>query len=406
MQMRYEDYVNLSFKPSKEQLLTKLYLEAEDIKHAAGGIAAESSIGTWKTVSTEKSYMQNLAATVFSWKKHSKGAIIEIAYPLGLFEESNMPNILSSIAGNIFGLAELHKLILLDITFPNKIINSFPGPKYGIDGIRKIMKITKRPFIGTIVKPKIGLRTVDHAQVAFDSWAGGCDIVKDDENLSSQSFNKFESRLKETFKMKEKAEKITGEKKGYLINITAETREMLRRAKLVEDIGNEYAMIDLITLGWAAVETVRNEDFDLIIHGHRAGHAAMTRSKDFGISMKVLAKVSRILGTDQLHVGAAVGKMSEDSKEVLKNISAIKEGMGIKKSLPVASGGLSTIKIPDVVKIFGNDVVIQMGGGIHGHPKGTFAGAKAARQALDATMQGISLNEYAKAHIELKEALS
>lgn len=403
--MRYEDYVNLSFKPTKYQLLTKLYLEADDLKHAAGGVAAESSIGTWKDVSTEKEYMEYLAATVFSWKKQGKGVVIDIAYPIELFEENNMPNILSSVAGNIFGLSELHSLRLLDMTFPEKIIKSFNGPKYGIEGIRKIMKIKERPFIGTIVKPKLGLNTSDHAKVAFDSWVGGCDIVKDDENLSSQSFNKFESRLKETFKMKEKAEKITGEKKGYLINITAETKEMIKRAKLVENIGNEFAMVDLLTLGWAAVETVRNEDFDLILHGHRAGHAAMTRSKDFGISMKVLAKVSRIIGIDQLHVGAAVGKMSEDPIEVLENISAIKEGMSIKKSLPVASGGLSTPKIPDVVRIFGNDVVIQMGGGIHGHPKGTLIGAKAAKQALDATMRGISLAEYSKTHIELKEAL-
>lgn len=403
--MKYKDYININFKPNKNYLTTTLYLEADDIKHAAGGIAAESSIGTWKDISTEKNYMKYLAATVFSMKKHGKGLIIEIAYPLELFEDGNMPNILSSVAGNIFGLGELHSLRLLDIFFPDKILKTFKGPKYGIDGIRKILKIYDRPLTGTIVKPKIGLRTADHAKVAFDSWTGGCDIVKDDENLSGQSFNKFETRLKETFKMKEKAEKITGEKKGYLINITAETKEMIRRAKLVEDIGNEYAMIDLITLGWAAIESVRNEDFDLILHGHRAGHAAMTRSKDFGISMKVLAKISRILGCDQLHVGAVLGKMSESVEEVKENVYALEEDMPLKKTMPVASGGLSTEKIPELVKIFGNDIVIQMGGGIHGHIKGTFAGSKAARQALEAAMKGISLAEYSKTHAELKEAL-
>ena len=403
--MKYEDYVNLNFKPSKEHLITTLYLEAKDIKHAAGGVASESSIGTWKDIATEKNYMKNLAASVFSIKKQGKGAIIKIAYSIKLFEEGNMPNILSSVAGNIFGLAELQSLRLLDIQFPLKLLKSFKGPKYGIEGIRKILKINRAPLLGTIIKPKLGLKTVDHAKVAFEAWTGGCDLVKDDENLASQSFNRFEQRLKETFKMKEKAEKLTGEKKGYLINITAETKEMLRHAKLVENIGNEYAMLDLITLGWGAIETVRNEDFDLILHGHRAGHAAMTRSKDFGISMKVLAKVARILGTDQLHIGAVLGKMSEAYKEVMENVSALEEKMPLKKTMPVASGGLSVLQIPQLIKIFGNNIIIQMGGGIHGHPRGTFAGAKAARQAIEATMQNISLNEYAKKYVELKEAL-
>lgn len=402
--MKYLDYVELGCRPSKNDLVCEFFLEPSNVslKEAAGAIAAESSIGTWTETTTTKPYVEKLAAKVFS----IKGKNVKIAYPVELFEVGNMPNILSSVAGNVFGMKHVKNLRLNDIQFPERLLKGFKGPKYGIGGIRRILKIKKRPLIGTIIKPKLGLRTIDHVKVAYDAWVGGCDIVKDDENLSSQNFNRFEKRLGKTFKVKEIAEKETGEKKVYMINVSAETEEMIRRAKLVEKYGNEYAMVDAITLGWSALQTLRNKNFKLVLHAHRAGHAAFTKNPKHGISMKVIAKLVRIVGLDQLHVGTAVGKMFENEKEVLENCRALKEKMWkLKPMMPVASGGLHPGHIPELVKIFGNDFVVQMGGGIHGHKMGTKAGASAARQAVDSVMKNIPLKEYAKSHKELKVAL-
>jgi len=402
--MKNEDYINLNYKPDKNDLVCDFFIEPlrMNLKEAAGGVAAESSIGTWTETTTTKPYVKRLAAKVFE----IRGNEIKIAYPLDLFEPGNMPNILSSVAGNVFGMKNLKNLRLNDIHFPEKLLRGFKGPKFGISGIRKLLGIPKRPLIGTIIKPKIGLKTEDHAKVAYDAWIGGCDIVKDDENLSGQSFNKFENRLHRTVKMKEIAERETGEKKIYMINITAENEEMLKRAKIVESCGNEYAMIDMITVGWSALQNLRNKNFDLVLHGHRAGHAAFTKNPKHGISMKVIAKLARIVGLDQLHVGTAVGKMFETRKEVIENCKALKEKMWkFKQMMPVASGGLHPSLIQKVIEIYGNDVVIQAGGGIHGHKFGTRAGAKAIRQAVDAAMKKIPLGEYSKKHMELKAAL-
>ena len=402
--MKYLDYIDLNYKPSKEDLVCEFFLESfeKNLEEVAGSVAAESSIGTWTETTTIKPYVKKLAARVFE----IKGNKVKIAYPLDLFEPGNIPNILSSVAGNIFGMKNVKNLRLNDVHFPEKLLKSFKGPKYGIPGIKKILKIEKRPILGTIIKPKIGLKTEDHAKVAYEAWVGGMDIVKDDENLSSQKFNKFENRLRKTMKMKEKAEKETGEKKIYMINITSETKEMLRRAKIVESFGNEYIMVDVITTGWSALQTLRNEDFDLVMHAHRAGHAAFTKNTKHGIAMKVIAKLVRIIGLDQLHVGSIFGKMFETRKEVLENCKVLKEKMlNFKPVMPVASGGLHPGLIPKLIEIFGNDVVLQFGGGCHGHPKGTKAGAMAIRQALEAYEKGISLKEYAKYHDELKIAL-
>ena len=402
--MRYIDFVDLDYSPQDSDLICDFYVETNgpDLKVIAGGVAAESSVGTWTELTTAEPYVEEKAATVFEMV----GNDIRVAYPVELFEEGNMPNVLSSIAGNVFGLDDIKNLRLNDIHFPEQLARSFKGPKYGVSGVRNVLGVPERPLVGTIVKPKLGLVTEDHAKVAFDAWSGGCDIVKDDENLASQRFNPFEDRVVKTLEMRDRAEEETGETKVYMINVTAEVEEMERRLEFIEDHGGRYMMIDIITTGWSALQTVRDMDFDLVIHAHRAGHAAFTRSPVHGINMVAISKVSRLIGVDQLHIGAIVGKMSETEEEVMANREAIMSDMyGLKRVFPVASGGLHPGSIPQLLRYFGNEVIIQAGGGIHGHPDGSNKGATAMRQAVEASLEGISLIDYADDHPELAVAL-
>lgn len=396
--------MDLKYAPKETDVVCTFYVEPEgtSITEAAGGVAAESSVGTWTELTTVKPYVESLAARVFS----IEGNEAKIAYPVELFEPGNMPNVLSSVAGNVFGLRLLRNLRLTDVKFSRQLVKSFKGPQYGVEGIRKLVGVQGRPLVGTIIKPKLGLKTIDHAKVAYEAWLGGCDIVKDDENLSSQSFNLFEERLAKTLESRDRAEEETGEKKVYLINITSGTKEMLHRAELVLRHGGEYVMIDILTCGFAALQTFRDQGFQLVIHAHRAGHAAFTKNPLHGISMQVISRVARVIGVDQLHVGTVVGKMFETKEEVAENCDALTEEMfELKSVLPVASGGLHPRLIPALMEFFGKDFVIQAGGGIHGHKDGTISGAKAMRQAVDATLQGIPLNRYAEKHKELKGAL-
>ncbi len=398
------DFVDLKYKPRETDVVCIFYAEPEGIsmEEAAGGIAAESSIGTWTELTTAKPYVEKLAAHVFSME----GNYVKIAYPIELFEFGNMPNILSSVAGNVFGLKALKNLRLNDVELPAELVKTFKGPLFGVEGIRRLLKVSERPFVGTIIKPKLGLKSKDHARVAYEAWVGGCDIVKDDENLSSQRFNPFEERVVETLESRDRAEEETGERKVYMANITAETDTMLKRAEFVLAHGGEYVMVDILTCGFSALQTLRDQNYKLVIHAHRAGHAAFTKNPKHGIAMRPIAKISRIIGVDQLHVGTVVGKMSETKQEVLENVEACKMPMsGLKPVMPVASGGLHPRLVPALIEIFGKDFVIQAGGGIHGHKNGTCAGAAAMRQAVDAVMKGTQLEEYAETHKELKVAL-
>jgi ribulose-bisphosphate carboxylase large chain len=273
------------------------------------------------------------------------------------------------------------------------------------------------------VKPKVGLTTEKHVKVAYNAWVGGCDIVKDDENLTNQKFNPFEKRVRLTLKARDRAESETGERKMYMCNITAPTcEEMLRRAEFVKMLGGEYIMIDIIPVGWTALQTLRdaNEELELVLHAHRCMHAALTRNPRHGISVIVITKLTRLIGLDQLHVGTVTGKMHGEKAEVLAArdecvLNHVEENYklnlleqnwdGIKPIFPVASGGLHPTMVPELINIFGNDIIMQFGGGIHANPMGTRSGAMACRQAIDATLDGVSLKEAAKKNKELKAAI-
>jgi ribulose-bisphosphate carboxylase large chain len=416
----YSEFVDLTYEPVQDDLVCLFFFEpAADIsrEEAAGRIASESSTGTWTTLHALPPRMKDLRATAFS----ITGNCVKVAYPLALWEEGNAVQLLSGIAGNIFGMKAVRNLRLIDVALPPAYLRHFRGPHFGMEGIRKMMGIEGRPLTGAVPKPKVGFSAQEHAEVGYETWMGGFDFVKDDENLTSTSFNRFEDRVKLLAKMRDRAEQETGERKSAFINITAETETMKKRAEMLADHGWNYAMIDVVVCGTAGVMTMRDycSDLGLAIHAHRAMHAAFDRNRKHGITMQFLAKIMRLIGVSQIHTGTAVGKLTGTKKEVTlladvlrkRKIKAVESMLldqnwgRIKSAFPVSSGGLHPGLVPDVLDIYGTDLVLLVSGGIHGHPKGTRAGARATMQAIEAWNEGISLSEKAKKAKELGEAL-
>ncbi|MCX9011451.1 MAG: type III ribulose-bisphosphate carboxylase [Candidatus Methanoperedens sp.] len=414
----YSEFVDLDYTPAKDDLICLYYFEpARGISaaEAAGRIASESSAGTWTTLTKLPERVAKIKARAFELN----GRYVKVAYPIDLWEPGNAPQLLSGIAGNIFGMKALKNLRLLDASLPAKYIKSFKGPHHGIRGLRSLLKIEKRPLTGAVPKPKIGFSAAEHAEVAYETWMGGFDLVKDDENLTSTSFNRFEDRVERMAKLRDRAEKETGEEKDALLNITGETNEMVRKAGLLHDSGFRFAMIDVVTCGTASVQTLRQVcgDLGIAIHAHRAMHAAFDRNPRHGISMYFLAKLMRLVGVDEIHSGTAVGKLVSTREEVTQIADVLRSSEvevktmlpqdwgTIKPALPVSSGGLHPGLIPSVMDILGSDCTLLVSGGIHGHPAGTRAGARAVIQAIEASMDGTDLKEYAREHEELSQAL-
>ncbi len=424
----YEDFVDLGYKPNAKDIIAVFKVkvpEWEKPERAFGAVASESSVGTWTDLNIWAKYphVKKVAAKVYSIEHTPHGYWIKIAYPEDHFEQNNVSQILASIAGNDFGMKAVDGLRLQDIQFTKTVMKQYPGPGVGISGIRKIFDVPERPLMLSVPKPKVGMTTEEHADIGYQIWTGGLDLLKDDENLTNQKFNPFKKRVEKTLKMRNKAEKVTGLKKSYLINVSAPTvEEMIERARFVKKQGGEYVMLDIITAGWSALASLRNEckDLGLAIHAHRAMHGAFTRNPDHGISMEVVSKLARMSGVDQLHIGTSIGKLVSPKEEVLQcqsiltakktkeNIRehCLSQDWGTKKQVfPVSSGGLHPGIVDQILKMFGTNIMIQLGGGVHGHPKGSYAGAVAMRAAIDAYLDKQSVEEKAKTCPELKEAL-
>jgi ribulose-bisphosphate carboxylase large chain len=414
------DFVDTSYTPAKDEIICLYSFEPDkgvSREEAAGRIASESSTGTWTTLHTLPPRMKDLQATAFE----ISGNFVKISYPLELWEEGNAVQLLSGIAGNIFGMKALRHLRLVDASLPAPYLKGFKGPHFGNEGIRKMMKVHGRPLTGAVPKPKIGFSAEEHAAIGYETWMGGFDFVKDDENLTSVSFNRFDDRVEMLTRMRDKAEKETGEVKSAFINITGDTETMEKRAALLAEYGWNYAMIDVVVAGTAAVMTLRDfcSDLGLAIHAHRAMHAVFDRDPKHGISMLFLAKIMRLIGVSQIHTGTAVGKLAgsrEEStlladtlrKKRVKGIDSLsldQDWGKIRNIFPVSSGGLHPGLVPDVLDIYGTECVLLVSGGIHGHPRGTRAGAIATMQAIEAWKDGISLPEKAGSSPELKEAM-
>ncbi|WP_323676949.1 type III ribulose-bisphosphate carboxylase [Halorubellus sp. PRR65] len=405
--IEYDDFLDLEYEPRDDDLVCEFTIDPADgmsMEAAASRVASESSNGTWAALHVDEDELTDLSAVAYMIGNDDR---VSVAYPAALFERGSMAQILSCIAGNIMGMKAVDSIRLEDCYWPETIVDGFPGPQFGTSVASEKLDAGDRPVLATVPKPKVGLSTDAHVQIAEDAWRGGVDLLKDDENLTDQPFNPFEERVERALAKAEELTEETGEKKDYLVNVTAETEEMIRRAEFVHEHGGGFVMVDVVTCGWSAVQTLREhcEDMDLAIHAHRAMHAAFDRMDHHGVSMRVLAQVARLCGVDHIHTGTAgLGKLANEDTPGI-NAWLKSDLHELNDVLPVASGGLHPGVTDALIDALGTDIAIQAGGGIHGHPDGTEAGARALRQSVEATMQDVPLDEYAEDHPELATAL-
>ena len=381
-----------------------------DREEVAAAVAAESSTGTWTTVwtdlLTDLNYYKGRAYRIEDVPGSDAEFYAFIAYPIDLFEPGSIVNVFTSLVGNVFGFKALRAIRLEDIRFPVAFLTTCDGPPHGIQVERDIMNKYGRPLLGCTIKPKLGLSAKNYGRAVYEALRGGLDFTKDDENVNSQPFMNWKQRFDFCQEAIEKAEKETGERKGHYLNVTAATaEEMLKRAEYAKEIGAPIIMTDYITAGFAAHTSISRfcKENGILLHVHRAMHGVIDRNPHHGIHFRVLAKILRLMGGDHLHSGTVVGKLEGDRTATLGWIDIMREefvaedrSRGIMFDqdfaympgmIPVASGGIHVWHMPALVNIFGDDSVLQFGGGTLGHPWGNAAGACANRVALEACVK-------------------
>jgi len=393
------------------------YPKAIPVPQLAPALAIEQSTGTWVPVpgETPEVRRQHVAKIIgiyeapdYEWmvpfEVEQRHYIIQIAFPQVNFG-SQIPMLLTTIVGNI---SMGGKIKLLDARFPEKYVAGFKGCKFGIPGVRKLLGVKDRPLLNNMIKPCTGYTPEVGVGLFRAAALGGCDIIKDDELIANASFNEIQARVKLYMQAEKEVFEETGEHTLYTVNVTDEIPQVFENAKRAVELGCNGIMVNYLATGFPVLRALADDpDINVPILAHMDVAGALYASEWHGMSSHlVLGKLPRLAGADIVVFPAPYGKapvLSEKFLRVAQNLTF--PLYHLRPAFPMPSGGITPKMVPSVMKDLGADIVIGSGGGIHAHPQGPTAGAKAFRQAIDATMQGRSLDEAAKEYPELKMAL-
>lgn len=388
-----------------------------DVEALSPVLAIEQSTGTWLPCPDETPEVRakHVAKVIgvyevpdFEWMVPGdvteRQYVIQIAFP-GVNIESQIPMLLTACLGNI---SMGGKIKLLDMRMPKSLLDGFQGPRFGIDGVYKALGIPKnkrRPLLNNMIKPCSGYPLEVGTRLFYEAAVGGCDIVKDDELIADMAYNRVVGRVKAYMKMEKRVFEETGEHTLYTANITDRLPKMFDNAHAAVDAGANALMVNYLAVGPEAMRGLaedRSINVPILAHMDCAG--ALYMAPEYGMSsLIVLAKIPRLCGADFVVIPFAMGGKAPYLPARFRQVArALTYPFGdLKPTMPMPSGGITPVNVPDAVRELGNEVMIGSGGGIHAHPEGSKAGAKAFRQAIEASMKGISLEEAAKENREL-----
>ncbi|MCX7175391.1 MAG: ribulose-bisphosphate carboxylase [Proteobacteria bacterium] len=400
-----------------------------DFLATAAHFAAESSTGTNVEVGTTDDFTRGVDALVYAIDEARE--LVKIAYPVELFDRNitdgraMLASVWTLTIGNNQGMGDVEYAKMHDIYLPPKFLALFDGPAMNIQDMWRTLG---RPLenggmvVGTIIKPKLGLRPQPFADACHQFWLGG-DFIKNDEPQGNQVFAPLRETIRLVADAMARAQDKTGEAKLFSANITADDPfEMIARGEYILETFGENAshiafLVDGYVAGTTAVTTCRRRFPSQFLHYHRAGHGAVTSPQSKrGYTAFVHCKMSRLQGASGIHVGTmGYGKMESEKDD--RNIAYMierdsadgpyfhQEWQGMKATTPIISGGMNALRLPGFFDNLGHCNVIQTsGGGAFGHQDGGVAGAKSLKQARDAWLAGVNLLDYAKEHPELKGA--
>jgi len=333
-------------------------------------------------------------------------AEVELSFP---FENvgASLPNLQTTVAGNLFELSPFSGLRLLDVDVPAAFAEAYPGPQFGIEGTREVLDLHDRPIIGTIIKPSVGLSPDETAALVEELVEAGLDFIKDDELIADPPYSPLAERVEAVMDVIHRHEAETGHRVMYACNVTGDVEEMLERHDAVRDAGGNCVMVSMNSVGLdGVVELARHSE--LPIHGHRNGWGALSRCPQLGFDYAAYQTFYRLAGVDHLHVNGIRNKFCEPDESVVRSARACQTPIVSEDDVvvPVFSSGQWAGQAHDTYEALGNaDLMYLAGGGILGHPDGPAAGVAHLRQGWEAAMQGVPLEEYAADHEALRVAI-
>lgn len=382
----------------------------------APAIAVEQSTGTWVTVpgETEEVRRTHVAKVIGIYEiPHyefelpevtERTYLVQIAFPWVNFG-AQIPMMLTTVVGNI---SMGGKIKLMDLKFPKSFTKGFKGAKFGIKGIRKILNVPERPLLNNMIKPCTGYPPQAGKELFYEAARGGADIIKDDELLANAPFNTLEERIPLYMEAADRAEEEKGEKTLYAANVTDRIPHVLENAEKAIELGTNCIMINYLTAGISVLRALADDpSITVPILAHMDFAGALYESPFSGIASPiVLGKLPRLAGADIIVFPAPYGKAPYLKERYIQTAKTMTYPFHVVAPVfPMPSGGIAQPMVDELIKDLGYDIVIGAGGAIHAHPMGPAAGSRAFRQAIDAVMEGRSIDDAAEEHEELAQSI-
>ncbi len=334
-------------------------------------------------------------------------ARVTLSWPLATLGPS-LPNLMATVAGNLFELAPVTGLRLLDIRLPPAFATAYRGPQFGVAGTRRLAGVDRGPLIGTIVKPSVGFGPAETADLVAKLARAGIDFIKDDELQSDGPLCPFEARVDAVMAVLEAEAQRRGRKVMYAFNLTGDLDQMRRRHDHVLARGGTCVMASVNAVGLVGmIELGRHSQ--LPIHAHRNGWGYLSRAPGLGWDYRAWHKLWRLAGADHMHVNGLANKFSEGDDSVIASALACGEPLFADRpdaTMPVFSSGQTVRQAPGTFAALGTtDLIFAAGGGIIAHPDGPAAGVGALREAWEAAVAGEDLDVAARSRPALAAAL-
>jgi ribulose-bisphosphate carboxylase large chain len=421
-------FADLSKLDKEKYILADYYFESlVEPYETAAHLCEEMSTIQWHRVGVEEDFRPEFGAKVVSinnihrinqpsspflarhmgWKRGPISACeVKIAYPYLNFG-TDIPNLLTAFCGEgVMHAPGICAIRWLDIQFPESFLKTYQGPQFGVPGLRDLLDVHDRPFFFGVIKPNIGLHPDDYAQLAYEAWIGGLDVAMDDELVSDAYWSRLEERTMLLGNLRRKAEVMTGKKKMFQANITAEVDRLKEFHDLAVANGANAVMLNSMTIGLSAVRVLRKRSCVPLV-SHFDMYGAMTQIPFHGVREKVFIKLQRMAGFDAILFSGFDARMKTSKEDVLENTKVCLEPLGnLKPALPIPAGSQWAGLLAELYQVLGTiDFAIVPGRGVFEHPLGPQAGARSLHQGWEAVTMGIELKDYAKSHEELRLAI-
>ncbi len=394
------DLIQVTYRFVSEKLI--------DPEKKAKAIALGQTTDTWTP--NERSGLKRLekhqgVVLGLDERTHKEGQPYEYYLTVGFpaaNTEADIPTLLTMIFGKI---SMDGKIRVQEIRFPDEYLEG-KGPRNGVAGIRARVAEPTKPLAMAIFKPCVGLSAPELAKMFYELAVGGMHLVKDDEILPDLEICPTEKRLEACLDAGQRALKETGRPTLYAVNLTGLPSRLLPKARRLAKLGAECFLLNVLSYGYGALEELRELGIPVMAHPALAG--AIAAAPDTGMDYAViLGSLMRLGGADIVLFPSSYGTVSLPSTQTNAIWKALSKPMGnLMPVFPAPSAGIHPGLVPRIIEDYGYDVIINAGGGVHGHPKGARAGAKAFRQAIDWAIKrknfgGLSEREFP----ELAEAL-